>query len=77
MDHLKHQTPRQTAKPPIHRLPGWEMDWRHPPFTPRADEIADRVQNFAKVGPSLATRRARLWQERLHSRPFPSVRSLG
>jgi len=70
VDGAEQQQPNEAAKPPIDRLPGWKVDRQHAPFAPRANHIADRIQDLAQVCSALAARPSRRGQKRPDSRPF-------
>jgi len=70
MDGFEQEPARQSAEPPIGRLPRRKMDRQHSPAAARPHQIADRVDDLAQVRLALAPAALRPRQQRLDPRPL-------
>jgi hypothetical protein len=60
---LEQKAPHEAAKPPIDRLPRRKIFRQHPPAASGAGDVADRVQDRARVGAGPAALLGRFGQK--------------
>jgi hypothetical protein len=77
MDRAEQEQADKAPKPPIHGLPRREVNRKHPPLTPGAHHVTQRVDDLPKVRPRFAPRFAGCANSPASELHSSSVSSLG
>lgn len=70
MDGVEQQPPDKLAEPPVNRLPWWKVRRQHLPAAAGANQIADRIDDLAKIGRARTASLRGLWEQRRDDLPF-------